>query len=50
VSLITAMDSVAEIKPGSKTILTLLRKGKEIQLSVTVGELNTIVGNTSSTQ
>ncbi|WP_413699813.1 outer membrane-stress sensor serine endopeptidase DegS [Psychromonas sp. KJ10-10] len=42
VSLITAMDSVAEIKPGSETTLTLLRKGKEIQLSVIVGELTSI--------
>tara|TARA_R110001583_G_scaffold10698_5_gene49101 strand:- start:17471 stop:18694 length:1224 start_codon:yes stop_codon:yes gene_type:complete len=48
VSLITAMDSVAEIKPGSKTTLTLLRRGKEIQLSVTVGELNTIDNNSTN--
>jgi serine protease DegS len=41
VSLVIAMDSVAEIKPGSKTTLTLLRKGKEIQLAVIIGELNT---------
>jgi serine protease DegS len=40
-NLIMAMDSVAEIKPGNTTTLTLLRKGKEIQLSVVIGELNT---------
>jgi len=40
-NLIKAMDSVAEIKPGSKTTLTLLRKGKEIQLIVIIGELST---------
>lgn len=38
-NLITAMDSVAKIKPGTSTTLTLLRKGKEIQLPVIIGEL-----------
>jgi len=38
-NLVTAMDSVAEIKPGTRTTLTLLRKGKEIQLPVIIGEL-----------
>jgi serine protease DegS len=40
VNLVTAMDSVAEIKPGTETSLTLLRKGKEIQLTVIIGELS----------
>lgn len=40
VNLVEAMDSVAEIKPGNKTTLTLLRKGKEIQLEVIIGELS----------
>ncbi|PKF60470.1 outer membrane-stress sensor serine endopeptidase DegS [Psychromonas sp. psych-6C06] len=40
-NLVTAMDSVAELKPGSETTLTLLRKGKELQLPVIIGELTT---------
>jgi len=40
INLVTAMDSVAEIKPGTETSLTLLRKGKEIQLTVIIGELS----------
>lgn len=39
-NLVSAMDSVAEIKPGTKTTLTLLRKGKEIKLDVVIGELS----------
>ncbi|MEI6897516.1 MAG: outer membrane-stress sensor serine endopeptidase DegS [Psychromonas sp.] len=39
-NLIAVMDRVAEIKPGTKTTLTLLRKGKEIQLTVIIAELN----------
>lgn len=39
-NLIIAMDSVAEIKPGTKTTLTLLRKGEEIQLTVIIEELS----------
>lgn len=38
-NLVSAMDRVAVIKPGTPATLTLLRKGKEIQLSITVGEL-----------
>ncbi|WP_022939969.1 outer membrane-stress sensor serine endopeptidase DegS [Psychromonas hadalis] len=38
-NLIMAMDEVAEIKPGTTITLTLLRKGKEIQLTVIIGEL-----------
>jgi len=38
-NLVSAMDSVAEIKPGTSTTLTLLRKGEEIQLPVIIGEL-----------
>jgi len=38
-NLIAAMDKVAEIKPGTPTKLTLLRKGKEIELEVIVGDL-----------
>jgi len=41
-NLISAMDSVAEIKPGTSTTLTLLRKGKEIQLPVIIGELTPV--------
>lgn len=41
-SLIEAMDRVAEIKPGTKTKLTLLRKGKEIELDVVIGELDSM--------
>lgn len=40
INLVTAMDRAAEIKPGTKTSLTLLRKGKEIQLAVIIGELS----------
>jgi len=40
-NLVSAMDSVAEIKPGTSTTLTLLRKGKEIQLPVIIGEFTT---------
>lgn len=39
-NLVIAMDDVAEIKPGTKTTLTLLRKGEEIQLSVVIEELS----------
>lgn len=39
-NLIAALDNVAEIKPGTKTTLTLLRKGKEIKLPVIIGELS----------
>ncbi|MCW8994325.1 MAG: outer membrane-stress sensor serine endopeptidase DegS [Psychromonas sp.] len=41
-NVIQAMDKVAEIKPGTKTRLTLLRKGNEIELEVIVGELSNI--------
>ncbi|WP_026339271.1 outer membrane-stress sensor serine endopeptidase DegS [Psychromonas ossibalaenae] len=41
-NLIIAMDKVAEIKPGTKAVLTLLRKGNEIELEVEIGELNNI--------
>lgn len=39
-NVISAMDMVAEIKPGTKTKLTLLRKGKVIELDVVVGDLS----------
>ena len=38
-NLVSAMDTVAEIKPGTEGTLTLLRKGKELKLSVVIGEL-----------
>jgi len=41
-TLIAAMDKVAEIKPGTKTRLTLLRKGKQIEVEVVIGELSSI--------
>lgn len=47
-NLVSAMDRVAEIKPGSKTTLTLLRKGKEIQLPVVIGELTPRVATPSN--
>jgi serine protease DegS len=37
--LIVAMDKVAEIKPGTESILTIIRKGKEIEVKVIIGEL-----------
>lgn len=40
-NLVIAMDSVAEIKPGTPTSLTLLRKGEEIKLTVIIAELST---------
>ena len=39
-NVIKAMDKVAEIKPGTKTKLSLLRKGDEIELEVIIGDLN----------
>ncbi|WP_354624748.1 outer membrane-stress sensor serine endopeptidase DegS [Psychromonas sp. MME2] len=41
-NLVEAMDDVAEIPPGTKTKLTLLRKGKEIEVEVEIGELDSI--------
>lgn len=41
-TLITAMDKVAEIKPGTKTRLTLLRKGNQIEVEVVIEELGSI--------
>ncbi|MCG6199737.1 outer membrane-stress sensor serine endopeptidase DegS [Psychromonas antarctica] len=41
-TLIAAMDKVAEIKPGTKANLTLLRKGKKIEVEVEIGELSNI--------
>lgn len=41
-NLIEAMDKVAEIKPGTKTLLTLLRKGKNIEVEVVISELSNI--------
>ena len=38
-NLVSAMDKVAEIKPGTETKLNLLRDGKEIELDVIVGDL-----------
>lgn len=38
--VISAMDYVAELKPGTKSKLTLLRKGKEIVLDVIIGDLS----------
>lgn len=37
--LIIAMDKVAEIKPGTEAILTVLRQGKEMEIKVIIGEL-----------
>lgn len=48
VNLIQAMDKVAEIKPGTKTKLTLLRKGEEIELEVIIAELNDIITSRSA--
>lgn len=39
-NLVAALDEVAEIKPGTEITLTLLRKGKEIQLAIVTGELD----------
>lgn len=41
-SVVEAMDKVAEIKPGTKTTLSLLRKGKQIELDVVIGDLSNI--------
>ncbi len=41
-NLIAAMDKVAEIKPGTKTRFTLLRKGNQIEVEVVIGELSSI--------
>ena len=35
--LIVAMDKVAEIKPGTESILTILRQGNEIEVKVIIG-------------
>ena len=40
-NLVIAMDSVAEIKPGTETSLTLLRKGEKIKVDVIIDELDT---------
>jgi serine protease DegS len=39
-NLIFAMDMVAEIPPGTKAVLTVLRKGNEINIDVIIGELS----------
>lgn len=39
-NIIDAMDKVAEIKPGTKSKLSLLRKGKKVDVEVVIGELN----------
>ncbi|MFT6140494.1 MAG: serine protease DegS [Psychromonas sp.] len=39
-NLIFAMDMVAEIPPGTKAVLTVLRKGDEINIDVIIGELS----------
>lgn len=41
-SVVAAMDKVAEITPGTKTQFTLLRKGKEIELEVVIGDFSDI--------
>ena len=41
-NLIEAMDKVAEIKPGTKTKLTLLRKGEQVEVEVIITELSNI--------
>lgn len=44
-NVIKAMDKVAEIKPGTKTKLSLLRKGSLIELEVLIGDLNNMQNN-----
>ena len=39
-NVISAIDMVAELKPGTKTTLTLLRNGKEINLDVIIGDFS----------
>ncbi|MGB5444850.1 MAG: outer membrane-stress sensor serine endopeptidase DegS [Psychromonas sp.] len=39
-NLIFAMDMVAEIPPGTKALLTLLRQGKQIEVEVIISELD----------
>jgi|GEM_PF-28747 len=39
-NLIDAMDKVAEIKPGTRSKLSLLRKGKKVEVEVVIGELS----------
>ncbi|WP_372880515.1 outer membrane-stress sensor serine endopeptidase DegS [Psychromonas sp.] len=46
-NLIFAMDMVAEIPPGSKAILTILRQGKEIEVEVIIGELSSFPQNSN---
>lgn len=41
-NLVDAMDMVAEIKPGTKTKLTLLQEGNKTEVDVIIGELSSI--------
>lgn len=41
-NLVDAMDTVAEIKPGTKIKLTLLQQGNKTDVEVIIGELNNI--------
>ncbi len=41
-NFIETLDKVAEFKPGTKVILTLLRKGETLKLEVTIGEFDSL--------
>jgi len=41
-NLVDAMDTVAEIKPGTKIKLTLLKQGNKVEVEVIIGELSNL--------